>query len=530
MEFTTSPGTIPAYLQATSERMGDQPAVWDGAAELTYAQLATRSREFAAALVASGVERGDCVAIWNYNSAEWIIAVLGLFQAGAVLTPINTRFKGAEASTILHRTGARVLVTVTEFLGTNYVELLEAAGTDLPNLHTIVNARGPATDGARDWDEFLARATPDSRAEVAERCRTMTPDDLCDILFTSGTTGTPKGVVMTHARTLVTALDWIEMMGLQPGDRYLMINPYFHMFGLKAGIIASVAAGAVMLPEPVFDVVHAIERIARDKVTVLPAPPTIYLDILNHPSRSRHDLSSLRIGLTTAADVPPALVRRMRIDLGLPTVVTGYGSTEGGTSTSTVPGDSVETVAQTVGRPRPGFEVRIVDPEGNEVPTGEVGEIHVRGGGVMLRYLDDPAATAAVLSEDGWLSTGDLGTFGEDGNLHMVGRTTEMFIVGGFNAYPAEIEAFLVQHPDVQKAAVVGVPDERLGEVGVAFVVLAPGTTTGPDDLIAWSREQMANFKVPRVVEILDELPVGGSGKVMKNELRERLLSRAAER
>ena len=525
MILGASPGTIPAYLEATSERLGEQLAVRDGDIELTYTQLAERSREFAAALVASGVERGDRVGIWTYNSAEWIVAALGLFQAGSVLIPINTRFRGDEATTILNRSAARVLVTATEFLGNDYLAMLAATRTERPHLRTIVNAHGPTADGAVDWGAFLARATPDSRAEVTERCAAMTPDDACDILFTSGTTGVPKGVVMTHARTLVTALDWIAMTGLRAGDRYLMINPYFHMFGLKAGILACVAAGAVMLPEPVFDVANAIDRMARERVTVLPAPPTIYLDVLNHPSRPRRDLSSLRIGLTSAAEIPPMLVRRMHDELGLPTIVTAYGSTEGGTSTSTIAGDSIETIATTVGRPRPGFEVRIVDRDGATLPPGEAGEIQVRGGGVMSHYLDDPAATAAVLSDDGWLSTGDLGMFGEDGNLRMVGRTKDMFIVGGFNAYPAEIESFLMQHPEVQRAAVVGVPDARLGEVGAAFVVLAPGATAGPEDIIAWSHQKMANFKVPRIVQIVDELPVSATGKVLKISLRDLALS-----
>jgi HIP---CoA ligase len=524
MRLGASAGTIPAYLEATSEHLGDQLAVRDGGIELTYSQLAGYSREFAAALITSGIEAGDRVAIWLGNSAEWIVAALGLFQTGAVLIPISTRFKGGEASTILSRSRARVLVTATEFLGNDYVGMLRATETERPNLRTIVNARGPIADGALDWGEFLARATPDSRAAVTQRCHTMTPDDICDILFTSGTTGAPKGVVMTHSRTLVTALDWIAMTGLRAGDRYLMINPYFHMFGLKAGILACVAAGAVMLPEPVFDAANAIERIARERVTVLPAPPTVYLDVLDHPLRAQRDLSSLRIGLTAAADIPPSLVRRMRAELGLPTIVTGYGSTEGGTSTSTVASDSIETIATTAGRPRPGFEVRLVDHDGTVVSPGVPGEIQVRGGGVMSHYLDDPAATAAALSDDGWLSTGDIGTIGDDGNLRVVGRTKEMFIVGGFNAYPAEIESFLMQHPHVQRAAVVGVPDARLGEVGAAFVVLTAGATTGPDDIIAWSHQKMANFKVPRTVEILGELPVSATGKVLKTSLRDRAL------
>ncbi len=513
--------TIPALAAATADRFGERLAIVDGETRLTYAELIDHARRFGAALVASGVQPGDRVGIWAPNSAEWVVAVLGLWEAGAVLVPVNTRFKGVEAADILVRSGAKLLVTVTDFLGTDYLAMLRSSGVELPELRTIVIARGSASEGTESWDDFMARATDEARAEVARRSVAVTADDVSDILFTSGTTGVPKGVVQTHGRTLQVATDWVAMTGLTAGDRYLMVNPYFHMFGLKAGILASVAAGATMLPEPVFDVDRVLSRVAAEQVTVLPGAPTLYQSILDHPARGRHDLSSLRVAVTGAADIPVELIRRVVDELPFPTIVTGYGLTEGGTAAATSLGDDVETIATTVGRPRPGFELRIVDG-GKDMPAGEPGEILLRGGSIMSHYLDDPEATAEALSEDGWLRTGDLGIVTEAGCLRIVGRSKDMFIVGGFNAYPAEIENALLRHPGIQQAAVIGIPDQRMGEVGMAFVVLHAGATTSGDDIIAWSREQMANYKVPRAVELVGELPLNATGKVVKDTLRAR--------
>ena len=508
-----SVATIPALTVAAAERHGERVAVVGGDVETTYAGLFDQSRTFGAALVASGVQVGDRVAIWAPNSAQWIVAVLGLFQAGAVLVPVNTRFKGREAADILLRSHARVLITVTEFLGTDYVELLESSGVEVPDLQTIVVA----------WDEFLAGASSDARAEVERRAAAVRADDPSDILFTSGTTGRPKGVVQTHGRTLQVANDWVAMTGLTAGDRYLMVNPYFHMFGLKAGILACVAAGATMLPEAVFDVDRALARVEAERVTVLPGAPTLYQSILDHPDREKYDLSSLRVAVTGAADIPVELIRRVVDELPFPTIITGYGLTEGGTATATSPDDDVETIATTVGRARPGFELRVADDKGNDVEPGEAGEILLRGGSIMSHYLDDPDATHQALSDDGWLRTGDLGLIDDRSCLRIVGRSKDMFIVGGFNAYPAEIENALLRHPDIQQAAVIGVPDARLGEVGMAFVVPFPGSESTPADIISWSREQMANYKAPRVVEFVDALPLNATGKVMKDVLRERV-------
>ncbi len=516
--------TIPSLLAAAASRSADRAAVVDGDTELTFAQLLESARTFGAALVGAGLDPGDRVGIWMPNRPRWIVAALGVFGSGAVLVPVNTRFKGAEAGDILARSAAKVLVTVTDFLDTDYVALLEEGGVALPSLGTIVVASGPPPDACRvpciGWDDLEALATSDAREEFERRAASVRSDDPSDILFTSGTTGRPKGVVQTHGRTLQVATDWVTMTGLTEGDRYLMVNPYFHMFGLKAGILASLAAGATMLPEAVLDVDRVLARVATERVTVLPGTPTLHQTILDHPGREQHDISSLRVTTIGGADIPVELIRRIHEDLPFSVVVSGYGLTEAGTACSTGPGDDFETIATTVGRARPGFEVRIADDEGRDVGTGEAGEILLRGPSVMLHYLDDPEATSEALSPEGWLSTGDLGVMTEGGCLRIVGRSKDMFIVGGFNAYPAEIENILLRHPDIRQAAVLGIPDARLGEVGMAFVVLRPGATIAASDLVAWARANMANYKVPRRVEILEALPLNATGKVVKDELR----------
>ncbi|MFB4298692.1 FadD3 family acyl-CoA ligase [Actinomadura sp. NTSP31] len=519
--------SIAAMAASAAERFPDRTAVVDGGRRVSYRELYEEARRFGAALVASGVEPGDRVGIWAFNSREWIAALLGLQQAGAVLVPVNTRFKGREAAGILRRAGVKALVTVTDFLGNDYVEMLAGSGIALPDLRTIVIARGRPSGTGVAWDAFLARATDEALAEVDRRRAALGPGDASDILFTSGTTGEPKGVVMTHGRTMRVATDWVAMTGLSEGDRYVMVNPYFHMFGFKAGILACLSAGATMYPQAVLDVDTVLGLVAEERATVLPGAPTMYHAILEHPDRGRYDLSSLRVAVTGAADIPVELIRRIRDELPFKVIVAGYGLTEAGTASSTGPGDDPETIATTVGRARPGFEIRVVDGAGEDAAEGEVGEIVLRGPTVMAGYLDDPDATAEVLSPDGWLRTGDLGRFDERGCLRIAGRSKDMFIVGGFNAYPAEIEAMLLEHPGVREVAVIGVPDARLGQVGMAFVVPRPPAPSA-GEVIAWCRERMANYKVPRFVELIEELPLTASGKVLKTALQERASTRAA--
>ncbi|MGH9018439.1 MAG: AMP-binding protein, partial [Acidimicrobiales bacterium] len=296
--MTEGPATIPALLAATAAAHPDTVAVVDGDTRLTYAELRGEAHRAAAALVAAGLAVGDSVGIWAFNCAEWIVAALGSWSAGCVVVPVNTRFKGNEAADVLRRGRCRALVTVTDFLGTDYVALLRESAVALDDLATVVVARGPVPAGAMAWSAFLAGAGDDDRAEADRREGSVGPDDPSDILFTSGTTGAPKGVVQTHARTLRVGTDWVAMTGLDGGDRYLMVNPYFHMFGLKAGILASMAAGARMLPQATFDVDTVLRRIEDERVTVLPGAPTLYQSILDHPGRAGRDLTSLRVAVT----------------------------------------------------------------------------------------------------------------------------------------------------------------------------------------------------------------------------------------
>ena len=326
----------------------------------------------------------------------------------------------------------------------------------------------------------------------------MGASDLSDIIFTSGTTGRPKGAMTTHAQTLRTFAAWASVVGLTEGDRYLIVNPFFHTFGYKAGIIACLMTGATIVPEPVFDVDAVLARIEQERITVLPGPPTLYQSILDHPERDEFDLSSLRLAVTGAAVVPVELIRRMRSELTFDTVLTAYGLTEStGTVTMCRRGDDAEVIAHTSGRAIPGIEVRVVDDKGLELARGEPGEIVVRGYTVMAGYFEDPEATAEAIDADGWLHTGDIGVMDDAGNVRITDRKKDMFIVGGFNAYPAEIEGAFLGNDAISQVAVVGVPDPRMGEVGCAFVVPRPGASSGADELLAWARERWPITRCP---------------------------------
>ncbi|MER6426760.1 FadD3 family acyl-CoA ligase [Streptomyces sp900105245] len=525
-------GTVPRLVRSAAERYADAEAVVEGRTRTTYAELGARIERAAAACLACGVARGDRVAVWAPNSLDWIVAALGAVSAGAVLVPLNTRFKGAEAADVLRRSGTRLLFVTGTFLGTSYVASLRRAAGEgvpdgrgplpgLPDLDQVVVLSDDAPPDFRTWKDFLAAGEGVTAAEVRAREAELSGSDLSDMVFTSGTTGRPKGAMTTHAQTLRAYEIWADLAGLRSTDRYLIVNPFFHTFGYKAGVIACLMRGAAMIPQPVFNVDTALANIAAERISVLPGPPTLHQSLLDHPARDAHDLSALRLVVTGAAVVPLRLVERLRGELGIGTVLTAYGLSEAsGIVTMCRRGDDPSVIASTSGRAIPGTEVRVADAAGGRVPPGTPGEVLVRGFNVMRGYWADPAATAEAVTADGWLRTGDVGVLDAGGNLRITDRIKDMFIVGGFNAYPAEIEQLLGLHPDVADVAVIGVPDARLGEVGRAFVVRSPGASLTADDLIAWSRREMANYKVPRSVEFVPELPRNASGKVVKGVLR----------
>ncbi len=520
----TAPGTIPGALREAAATHGDRAAVVEDGRTVSYAGLLEKVRAAASGYIALGLEPGDRVCIWAPNSTDWIVAGLAASYAGATLVPINSRYTGHEAHDIAVRTHARIVVVANGFLARDQVSELYAAG-DLPEIGALVTLPGSTDAENVVGFDSLTGLGSELLVEADARAEAVSADDVADILFTSGTTGRSKGAMSAHRQTVAVSAAWAEIGGVSAEDRYLVVNPFFHSFGYKIGIVVGLLTGATLYPVATFDLDATMDLIERERITLLPGAPTIFTSLLDAPGRASRDLSSLRLSITGAAVVPVVLIERMRAaapeGLGIDNVYTAFGMTEAVVVTMGREGDSDLTVATTCGRAVPGVEVRIAavgtsDP----LPPGEEGELLVRGDIVMLGYLDDPAATAEAIDGDGWLHTGDIGRVDADGNLQITDRLKDMYISGGFNVYPAEIEQVLARHDAVADVAVIGVPDERMGEVGRAFVVLRPGSSAEPADLVAFARERLANYKVPRLVELAQALPRNASGKVLKNNLR----------
>ncbi len=454
--MSSDPRTVPAALDHFALELPHHDALITDDRTFTAAGLRAEVHRAAAALIALGVEPKDRVAIWSPNTWHWVVACLAIHHAGAAMVPLNTRYTAAEASDIIARTEAPVLFAAGKFLGADRVA--DLARDALPALRHIVRIPVDEDDGT--WDEFIARGT--DVASVEARSAAVLPDDVSDILFTSGTTGRSKGVLCAHRQSLAASAAWAANGKITSADRYLCINPFFHNFGYKAGILACLQTGATLIPHLTFDPLRALQAIEQHRITVLPGPPTIYQTLLDHPARGDYDLSSLRFAVTGAATVPVVLVERMQTELDIDIVLTAYGLTEAnGMGTMCRAEDDAVTVATTCGRPFADFELRI----------DETGEVLLRGPNVMLGYLDDPEATAAAIDSGGWLHTGDIGVVDDAGNLRITDRLKDMYICGGFNVYPAEIEQVLARIDGIADAAVIGVPDDRLGEVGRAFIV-----------------------------------------------------------
>jgi acyl-CoA synthetase (AMP-forming)/AMP-acid ligase II len=487
--------TIPAVLRDAAERFGERPAYVDGGRAVTFGELLESVRKTARGYVGLGFGPGDRLVLWAPNSIDWVVAALATSYAGGTLVPANSRYTAHEVADLVARTDAKLVIVADGFLDR----------TQLADLEPLVPGR-TLIDIAALPDAAAAGGPDISDHDIESRADAVTPDDVADILFTSGTTGKPKGAMSAHRQTLGVARSWAEVAGIRPDDRYLVVNPFFHSFGYKIGIVVGLLTGCTLYPVATFDLDETMRLIQDAEITVLPGAPAIYQSMLA-ADRSTVDLSSLRLAVTGAAMIPVVLIERMKDELGIDEVLTAFGMTEAVVVTMCRQGDDAETIANTSGRAIPGMETRIGEHDG---------ELLVRGDYVMHGYLDDPEATAAAIDAEGWLHTGDVGVLDEAGNLKITDRLKDMYISGGFNVYPAEVEQTLMRAEGVTDVAVIGVPDERMGEVGKAFIV----GTASVDDVLAFARERLANFKIPRHVETIDVLPRNLSGKVLKNELR----------
>ena len=522
--------TVPRMLLASAARFADDLAVIDGDVRLTYAGLRDAALEVARAAMAMGIGRGDRVGLWAPNSHRWVVMSLGLHCAGATVVPLNTRFRGPEARDILTRVDASAVFVENGFLGYDYVAALREEPGVLAGVPLVDLADdGTPVEGVTPWAAFLAGAAGVPESDARERAHAVDPADLAEVIFTSGTTGRAKGVTIPHGYSLDLYEKYGRIWGLRRGDRYLVSNPLFHTAGNKAGMITSLMRGLTIVPLRVWDTREVMRLIETHRVSVMNGPPTIFYSLLESPDREAFDLSSLRVAATGAAVVPVALVERARTDLPFERFITAYGMTECfGTATMCQEGDSAEVIANTNGRALPGIELRVVDLDGNALPPGEPGEVLIRGENVTPGYWEDPETTAATIDADGWLHSGDIGTLDAEGNLKITDRLKDLFFVGGFTVSPAEIEQALARHPAVAEVAVIGVPDDRLGEVPKAYVVPRRGAEPDADEIIAWTRQRLANFKVPRTIEFVTTLPRNASGKILKRDLRAALAGRSS--
>lgn len=513
--------TIPAILTNAAHQYGDALAIDDVTGTWSYSQLHSAAAGVSKALLANGIQHGDRIAIWSPNLPQWIIACLGLQSIGAVLVPLSPRFQSGEAGGILRRSGVKALFYYPQLEQGGVADLL--AEQDLPKLtlRIAMQPEGRVDSAAVTWDQFISAGVDycDQQLKLAQQA--VNGDDNADILFTSGTTGTPKGVVCSHQQNIRVFTEWVNTVGLRSDDIYLGINPFFHSFGYKAGWLASILAGSTMVPMRSFDKDELLSVIQQKRISMWPGAPSIYEMILAHPARKSYDLSSLRLGVTGAASVPVTLVEAMRGELGFEVVVTAYGLTEScGVVSICRQDDPPEVVATTSGKAIAGVEVKCVDPAtAQEVARGLEGEIWVRGYNVMKGYFEMPEASQQAITSDGWLRTGDIGVMDNNDYLRITDRLKDMYIMNGENVYPAEVEQTIFALEQVAQVAVVGVAKLPQGEVGVAFVV--PNAEISEQSIIDYCQQNLASYKVPFKVFFVEVLPLNAAGKVLKNQLRE---------
>ena len=519
--------TLSQVLRETAKRYGTRPAILDpSGVTFSYEELDKEVDRLARGLLEEGVAKGDKVGLWMPNIPEWVVAYYAVARVGAVVVPMNTRYKTHELEYILDDSEATTLFAVDAFARIDYLQMIGEIRPKLPNLkHVVIVGAAGQTGTAYEEVVRSGRETVND-GTLVEREAACDPTDNVFILYTSGTTGNPKGAMLSHHNIAKNAEQVTEVLHTTEEDVFLLAVPFFHCFGCVMGIAGSITWGAAMVPMQVFKPEEALELVERFGVSVLYGVPTMFVLELEEARKgkkdgSRYDVSSLRTGIMAGAPCPVEVMRGTMNELGC-NVSIAYGLTEASpVSTMTRFDDSIERRVETVGRALDGIEVKIADDDHKPVPTGEMGELACRGYNVMLGYYRAPEVTAQTIDEEGWLYSGDLATIDEEGYVQIVGRKKDMLICGGFNVYPAEIEEYLFTHPKVQNVSVIGAADDVFGEVAAAYVIPREGQTIDPQEVVDFCVGEIANFKVPRYVVVVDAFPMTQSGKIQKFRLRE---------
>jgi fatty-acyl-CoA synthase len=549
--YETTDRTWGAVLDDMADRCPDRELIVYHDQRITFREFHEQVQEFSRGLLSLGVTHGDNMALWMANCPEWMVAQFGAYGIGAALVPIHTRFSKDEMAYALERSDASTLVVQASFLGDKIdarawledlmPELFASKPDDFsssrfPTLKRVVFL-GPTDKkpkGAHGFEDVCGLGKDWREDDLLRRAQlAVNPFDVCNIIFTSGTTGFPKGGLSMHRNNMAALHHWIERSDLRPDDRMYLGVPFATNFGCAYVSQLSVLAGNTIIVDDTFTPGSALQLIQDEKVSWFPGAPTMYIMMLNHPELETFDLGSLRAAVVGGAPCPPETIRSMQKSMGFEYVIHCYGLSEcAGLSTCTLIGDPIEKTATTVGPQFPNCHVQVTDPQSAKpLPLGEQGEIWIKdvypGSAVGKGYYNDPEKTAEAITPDGWFRTGDLGVMGEDGYLSITGRLKDMYVVGGYNAYPAEIEGVLHTHPKIKMAQVFGVPDERLGEVGCAYIELRPGEETDEEEIIGFCREHMSNYKAPRYVRFVGavDFPLTSSGKVKKFELRKQAVN-----
>lgn len=504
---------IDTMFRDNCQRYAQQCAIVDGKTQLSYRALEQRVNTCAQQMQSNGVTSGDRIAIWAPNSWQWIVSAFASWRLGAVVVPISSRLKAREVLPVLNQANVRLLFTVSSCAGMPLVSQLQTFATSekigLPPIHLF------------DADTNNATSIHFSNADVNNlntEYRVNTDDELCEILFTSGTTGAPKGVMLNHTQVLQAYWDWSDLGGLTHDDTFLVIPPFSHGFGINAGIIACVMRGMTHIVVDVFDADKVLMQIAAHKVSVMSGPPALFSALASEVGSTQHSMNSLRVAYVGAAHVPQETITAMQNTLGINRVINAFGLIEACVVAMTRATDSIATISQTVGQPLPNVEVKICNDAGHTQGRNESGEICVQSYGVMQGYYQNPEASRLAFTAEGWLRTGDMGSINNEGQLVINGRKKEMYICNGFNVYPAEVEDLLLQHDNVAQAAVVGIDDAVKGETGIAFVVSNDTNQIKQlsDHLQQWCKDNIASYKCPKHVFLIEALPLNANGKVQK--------------
>lgn len=537
--------TIGQWLDETAERFADREALVypELGLRLTYRQFRERVREAAKGLLRLGIEKGEHIAVWAPNVPEWVILQFASATIGAVLVTVNTNYRTSELGYLLEQSDSVALFLTNGFKRSDYVAMLEelcpelaadaqppegvAGGAvrcrRLPKLRHVVLLDEPRRPGYLHWSDVVALGADVSDAELEARAAQLSPDDVINMQYTSGTTGFPKGVMLTHVNIVNNGRLVVAQMRLTHEDRLCIPVPFFHCFGCVMGTLGCVSVGATMVPLITFDAQKVLEAVEKERCTALYGVPTMFIAELAHPDFDRYDLSSLRTGIMAGSPCPIEVMRQVVERMGCREITIAYGQTESSpVITQTSVDDPLERRVTTVGRPLPHTEVKIVDPQtGQTLPPGVPGELCTRGYHVMKGYYKMPEQTAQAIDAEGWLHTGDIAVMDEEGYVNITGRLKDMIIRGGENIYPREIEEFLYTNPKILDVQVVGVPDLTYGEQVMAFIRLKPGETMTEDEVRAYCEGKIAHYKIPKYIKFVDEYPMTASGKVQKYKLRE---------